>query len=351
MYSRLAILLIGSIVVGVVSTGIVRYLAGKLGAVDIPNEDRKRHQGPMPLMGGLAVFLTFALGLAYVWPDLTARGLADSHWLGFIIGGAVLQVGGYLDDRYRLKPGWQIVFPLAAIAAVIIGGVRIERMTNPLGGLIEFGPGLGAVAAISIIGLWLMGMMYTTKLLDGIDGLVTGVAAIGAAVIFLFTMTTRYYQPDVGIASLLLLGSCLGFLVWNWHPARIFLGEGGSLFLGYALGVLSIISGGKIAIALLVMGLPALDVAWTIIRRLRAGVNPFRIADRSHLHFRLHDRGLGSRGTVVFYCLVAAIFGFSGLWLQSRGKLLALAGLAILMIGLIAIFNTIERRRADRLRS
>jgi len=177
--------------------------------------------------------------------------------------------------------------------------------------------------------------MYTTKLLDGIDGLVTGVSAIGGLVIFLFTITTKYYQPDIGLAALILTGVCLGFLVFNWHPAKIFLGEGGSLLLGYVLGVLAIISGGKIAITLLIMGIPILDVAWTIIRRVARGKNPFKFADRGHLHFRLVDSGLGVKKTVLVFYAFALIFGLSGLFLQSRGKMLALIILFAVMIIMI----------------
>ena len=129
-------------------------------------------------------------------------------------------------------------------------------------------------------------MMYTTKLLDGVDGLVSGLGVIGGFVIFLFTATTNYFQPDIALASAIFGGASLGFLIFNWHPAKIFLGEGGSLLIGYILGVLAIISGGKIAIALLILGIPILDVLWTIIRRLLKKQNPFKFSDKLHLHHR-----------------------------------------------------------------
>ena len=190
-----------------------------------------------------------------------------------------------------------------------------------------------------------MGMMYTTKLLDGIDGLVTGVTAIGGFIIFLFTMTTKYYQPDIGLAALILAAACLGFLIFNWHPAKIFLGEGGSLLLGFILGVLAIISGGKIAIALLIMGIPIMDVIWTIIRRIKDKKNPFKFADKKHLHFRLLDLGLSQKKTVLIYYGFSAIFGLSALFLQSRGKLIVLGALAAIMLGVVVWFNYLEKRR------
>jgi len=138
---------------------------------------------------------------------------------------------------------------------------------------------------------------------------------------------------------------CLGFLFFNWHPAKIFLGEGGSLLLGFILGVLAIISGGKIAIALLVMGIPILDVIWTIIRRLVAGKNPFKFADRGHLHFRLLDLGLGQKRTVLIFYFLAAIFGVSGLFLQSLGKVFALLILFAIMLVLVIGFSYLDRKK------
>lgn len=144
----------------------------------------------------------------------------------------------------------------------------------------------------------------------------------------------------------MLAGASLGFLIFNFNPAKIFLGEGGSLFFGYALGVLAIISGGKIAIALLVMGIPILDVAWTILRRLASGKNPFRAADRQHLHHRLLDSGLSPKLTVLVFYAGAAVFGLSGLFLQSRGKLWALLILIASMFLLVALLW--YRRRTSK---
>ena len=317
-----------------VFTGLVRKIAIKNQIIDAVGGARKIHQKPTPLLGGLGIFLAFFTALFIFSKYLTAGNLEIRHWLGFAVGGLILMIGGFLDDKYDLKPKQQIIAPLLAVLAVIIGGVAIEKVTNPWGGFLF----LQSISALLIF-VWLMGMMYTTKLLDGVDGLVGGVTTVGALVIFLFTMTTRYHQPDVGLAALFLAAAVLGFLVWNWHPAKIFLGEGGSIFLGYALGVLAIISGGKIAIALLVMGIPILDVIWTIVRRLRAGKNPFKFSDRQHLHHRLLDLGLSPRQTSLFYILISSIFGLAGLFFQSHGKILLLGFLVLLMFSLVVFLN------------
>jgi len=318
-------------------TPVAKKLAIKWQIIDRPDFVRKIHKVPIPLLGGVVIFVVFFLVIFLFYKQLLVGSLQLHHWLGFFIGGLILIVGGTLDDKYNFSPKKQIIFPLLAIAAVLIGGVEIAKLSNPFGGYFS----LNVIAWLSplFIALWLMGMMYTTKLLDGVDGLVSGVSTIGALVIFLFTLTTKYYQPDIAFVSLVLAGAILGFLFYNFNPASIFLGEGGSLFLGYALGVLAIISGGKIAIALLVMGIPILDVAWTILRRLLSGKNPFKTADKKHLHHRLLALGLSQKQTVLVFYFFSALFGLSGLFLQSQGKLLVLIILVLLMLVLVISFS------------
>jgi len=324
-----------------VFTYITSKLALKWKVVDSPDNFRKIHKKPIPLLGGLAIFLSFLIVILASLGQLTASTLQYHHWLGVLLGGLVLMIGGFGDDKYNFKPGYQIIFPILASLCVVLGGVEISKVTNPGGGVIY----IPALISALLIALWLMGMMYTTKLLDGVDGLVSGVSAIGSLIIFLFTITTRYYQPDIALAAIILAGSILGFWVFNFHPARIFLGEGGSLFLGYILGVLAIISGGKIAIALLIMGVPILDVLWVIVRRTAQGKNPFKFADRKHLHHRLLDAGLNQWQIVLVFYSLSAAFGLSGLFLQSKGKILILIFLFIAMVFLVLGFSFLDRRK------
>lgn len=333
------IIFIISFLLCTVFTFIIRYLAIRLDIVDKPDNNRKIHKKNIPLLGGVAIFLTFFI-ISFLIRDILLSGTLEwHHWFGVFVGATFLIVGGILDDKSNLTPVWQFVWPVLAVTAVIIGGVNIEKITNPFGGYIYMGFWSGV-----IIAFWLLGMMYTTKLLDGVDGLVSGVVGIGAFVIFLFTMTNKYYQPDIGTAALILSAVCFGFLIFNWHPASIFLGEGGSTLLGFILGVLAIISGGKIAIALLVMGIPILDVAWTIIRRIINGKNPFRFSDKLHLHFRLLNLGIGQRRTVIIYYVLSGIFGLSALFMQSLEKIFTLSILVIIMLGFVIAFNYINRK-------
>lgn len=337
-----------SLILSALLTLLIKKLSLSLGIVDWPDKagelGRKIHTRPIPLLGGLAIFGAY-FSLLFLFRDYFLSGdLGLSHLLAFFLGGLVIVIGGVLDDKYNLPPRWQIIFPLLSIAVLLIGGVGISKITNPFGGFIDLSS--WQFLGMALIAAWLLGMMYTTKLLDGVDGLVSGVGAIGAIIIFLFTLTTRYYQPDIALAAILLAGSLFGFLIFNWHPAKIFLGESGSLLLGYILGVLAIISGGKIAIALLVMGFPILDVAWTIIRRLSQGKNPFRFADKKHLHHRLLALGLGQRKTVLIFYALSLTFGLSGLFLQSRGKFLMLIILMVIMLMIVVTFNILDRRRS-----
>lgn len=326
-----------SLILSFIFTGLMRKLSLRWGIVDKPINERKIHKLAVPLLGGTGIFLAFFGTLFFARDYLLAGNLEYHHWLGVFSGAVFLMIGGFLDDKYNLKPSYQIFWPIIATVCVLLGGVEIQKITQPLNsGFIYLNKVFLFISWSDIfVFIWLLGMMYTTKLLDGLDGLVSGVVGIGGFIIALFTLTTRYYQPDIALAAIILTGSCLGFLIWNWNPAKIFLGEGGSLLLGFLLGVIAIISGGKVAIALLVMGFPILDFIWTIIRRLIRGQNPFKSADRQHLHHKLMDLGLSVRKTVLIFYFFSFLFGISALWFQSQGKLMALGILLIMMISLV----------------
>jgi len=325
----------------IIFTVLIKRIVFKYKILDQPDLDRKIHKKPTPLLGGVAIFLAFFVVLFFAQDKVLAGDLEASHWIGVFVGACFLMIGGFLDDKFDLKPYLQIIFPILACLAVILGGVEVVKINIPFNFSFFY---LSAIVSNIFIFIWLMGMMYTTKLLDGVDGLVTGVTMIGAIIVFLFTTTTQYYQSDIAIAALILAASCFGFLIFNWHPAKIFLGEGGSLFLGYILGVLAIISGGKVAIALLVMGIPIIDMFWTIVRRAAQGKNPMSFADRKHLHFRLLDLGISARKTVLIFYAFAGVFGLSALFLQSKGKTFAIAILCVIMVIIVVWFSGIDKR-------
>lgn len=329
----------------------IKKLALHFRVYDLPAR-RKIHQTPTLLLGGLAIFASFALSL-FIYlltarPDFSIIPL--KYFWAILIGGAVLTLGGFLDDKYNLPPKVLWLFPgLASLIIVASGiGAGITQISNPLGGAINLNyqlPIIGYQLSISsvFVWLWLMGMIFTTKFLDGLDGLCAGISVIGGLTMFSLSLLPHINQPITASLAIIFAGSALGFLFFNFNPASIFLGEGGSTFLGFGLGILSVILGGKIATALLVMGIPILDVAWAITRRLWYGRSPFA-ADRLHLHHRLLDIGFSQRQTVAILWSIAAFFGFAAVFLQSLGKLIALVVLLCVMV-FLAISAVIVYKR------
>lgn len=316
-------------------TPLAARLARRLGLMDIPDGGRKRHTHPIPLLGGLAPFVALAvciLVLLKTSDHLTSGLVTSQQYVGFLVGGLILMIGGYLDDKYRLPPVLSLITPVLASLVAVVAGVNVSKLTNPLGGFIY----LTHLQSDVLVYVWLLLVMYTTKLLDGLDGLSTGVSSVGVGMILLLSLTTAYFQSDVAVFAAVTLGALLGFLAWNAPPAKVFLGEGGSLFVGYALGILAVISGGKLAIALLAVGIPLLDVAWAVVRRfMKGGPSNVVHGDRQHLHHRLLDAGWSPRQVWLAYLVVAGIFGGAALFLQSREKLIALGILAFLMVVVI----------------
>lgn len=336
-----------SFILTLILVPLAKKIALKFKLIDWPNQSRKIHQKPIPLLGGLAIFLTTFLVIFF----LRVLNLADfsrvpdRFLIATFIGGLLLMIGGFLDDKYNLKPDQQIIWPLLAALTVLIGGIKISFITNPLGDLSNALLYLSPLVGLLISFFWLLGLMYTTKFLDGLDGLAAGIGAIAAIIIFALSLSWDVENSATGLWAIALAASGLGFLLFNWQPAKIFLGEGGSVFLGFILGVLSIISGSKIITTLLVMGLPALDVFWVIIRRLIKRQSPFSHADNKHLHYELLTLGLSAREAVLLLYLIALIFGLVALTVDSWGKLIAFLILVILMAVLSLIFSFFSKRK------
>jgi len=308
--------------------------------VDLPDGERRFHKQATPTLGGLAVYFSFlAVTLVMLFTGyLTDGNIPLRQLLGILAGGLVLMLGGYLDDRYRLSPVQSVPFPIAASLLVVFSGIQAVSVHNPFSGavlqldnILLYGVPL---ASGLVVFLWTMGMTYTTKILDGMDGLVTGISAIAGIIIFGLSLTPDVQQPQTALLAIIFAGSMLGFLILNFYPARIFLGEGGSTFAGFMLAILAIVSGGKIATAILVMGIPVLDTAWVIMLRLFNRQSPFK-GDRRHLHYKLMDVGLSEPQAVLFLYALTGIFGVSALFLQSLGKLIALGILVLVMTAII----------------
>ncbi|MSU75758.1 MAG: undecaprenyl/decaprenyl-phosphate alpha-N-acetylglucosaminyl 1-phosphate transferase [Candidatus Magasanikbacteria bacterium] len=321
-----------SLAISLVVTALVRYIALRLKIVDTPDGSRKRHTVSVPLLGGVALFVSFWLVMLYLlgWHPIYGLDRISNSLVAAFIGSLILVLIGIFDEMKPFSATLRLALTLLVIFIVAgwIGGY-LSKITNPFGGVFELGLSVGTILTF----VWLAGMTYTTKILDGLDGLATGVVIIGSLMIYFLTSTAKFYQPNVGLVALIFAGTCLGFLVFNFHPAKIFLGESGSLFVGFMLGILAVIGGGKLATALLVMAVPILDLARVMYVRLKRG-QPIMTGDREHLHFKLLDRGWSERGTVLLYYCIATAFGATTLFLQSYQKLIALGLLVVAMIAI-----------------
>jgi len=320
------------LVVALISTPLAAAWGRRRGIVDKPGT-RRHHKGEIPRTGGIALFVAFvAAALLSQWLPVPRQDPSElTRFVGIVAGLCFLLVMGYIDDRYELGPGPQYVIQAVSGLIAVLFLVFIERMMNPFNDQLFIFPYWWMTVIVTL--LWIMGMINTVNFLDGLDGLVAGVGAIVSAVLALHML--REGQYSVALLPLALLGATLGFLPFNFYPARIFLGSG-SLILGYAIATLGIAAGAKLALLLLVLSIPIVDVAWLIISRLRAGESIGQ-ADRRHLHFRLLDLGLSQRQVVLLYYAYCALLGTSALLINSRLlKLITLVALGLATLGMLA---------------
>jgi UDP-GlcNAc:undecaprenyl-phosphate/decaprenyl-phosphate GlcNAc-1-phosphate transferase len=343
-----------------VLTWLTAPLAGRLGhtlgLVDRPG-GRRRHQGVIPRTGGLAIFAGFfvtvllTVVLPHVLPGEWVAWLPprndpkETQRLTALLAGSLFcVVAGFMDDRYELPSGPQYLVQLIAAIIAISGLIFIKHVNHPLADGFLFGPdGFPWWIVWPLTIFWFMGMMNTVNWLDGLSGLVTGVTAIMATVLALHMIfVTQPPQLSVALLPVALLGAVLGFLPFNLGAARLFMGSSGSYFLGFALAALGIIGGARVATTMLVLGLPALDVAWLIINRWRRGLSPGQ-GGRDHLHLRLADLGISEQTIVFGYWAFCAAFGAITLLLNGQTQKIV----ALVILGLLALAVLIWASQAD----
>lgn len=324
-----------------------RRLAIKVRAVDHPTGGRKIHAAPTALWGGIGIGLTIvgALIVAERLGWLTDPHLRPLQLAGFIVAILVILVTGALDDRFHFSPPALFVLYLLASIVVILTGTSIVQVTR-IGS--HDGVRLPALFGQSLALVWLMSVTFSTKFLDGLDGLVTGQAVIGSLLIAGLALSSAYHQPAIVVLAFLIAAAFIGFLPHNLYPAKQFLGESGSVLAGFALGFLSIVSGTKVAIALMALGLPLADATLVVLGRIVRGASPFR-GDDTHLHFKLLKAGLSQRQVVMLLWTIAAAFGLAALAVQTRGKI-ALGIALIVLTAILSFFADVMRksRRTDR---
>ena len=369
-------------------TPLVRRFAIRRGMVDKPGAARRVHTIPVPRLGGLAMYAAFAVGILLMFglnvhslqaplEPLEGNVLFEPWRILFALAGAgIVTLVMAVDDVRGVRPIprllWQIGAALLVIVPALIwpggpntgeladtvhydqgAGVLALSVQNPLGGAIV----LPLAVAVAFTIFWIVGMTNTINWIDGLDGLAGGVSVVACLVMFIITW--RLEQYTLAYLPLILGAATLGFLPYNIHPARIFMGDSGAMFLGFALAVISIIGGAKMASVLLVLGIPLLDGVYMIIYRLYRGRSPMS-ADRGHLHHRLLDIGFSQQQVVLIFYLLCGIFGVLAFLLTTTATTLTIFGfemprglyklsaLALLVVVLVGLMIFITRRNFDK---
>ncbi|MCX8047607.1 MAG: undecaprenyl/decaprenyl-phosphate alpha-N-acetylglucosaminyl 1-phosphate transferase [Anoxybacillus gonensis] len=310
-------------VLAVLITPVVKWLAFRVGATDKPNQ-RKVHQKIMPRLGGLAIFISFIVGYFVLQP-------ASPYATAIVIGATIIVLTGMLDDIYELPPKWKLLGQIIAAIVVVYGGIRVDFINLPFGGHLQFG-----LLSIPITMLWIIGITNAINLIDGLDGLAAGVSSIALVTIAGMAATMGNTYVFVFAMSLLSLGSTLGFLLYNFHPAKIFMGDTGALFLGYMISVLSLLGFKNVTvfsliIPILILGVPISDTLFAIVRRI-VNKQPLSAPDKSHLHHCLLRLGYSHRQTVLIIYGMAAMFGLAAVVLSKATMFGALVVIAFVLL-------------------
>ncbi|MFD3158258.1 MraY family glycosyltransferase [Haloimpatiens sp. FM7330] len=298
------ILAIASTSISFLITPFIKKLAVKFGAIDIPKDERRVHKKPIPLLGGLAIYISFIIVLLLKKQSLTHQEI------GIILGATLIVIGGLIDDIKEIKPYQKLLFQIGSAIILILSGVMISYITNPFSKTV---PWLKLNwLSIPLTILWVVGITNAFNLIDGLDGLAAGVAFISSATIFIIAIIN--HRLDAATLTIILSGAILGFLPYNFNPASIFMGDTGSQLLGFLLAAISMKGAIKsatafaIVVPILALGLPIYDTIFAMVRRKING-KPIMKADRGHLHHRLLDMGFTQKQVVVIMYLMSAILG------------------------------------------
>ncbi|SCG81848.1 UDP-N-acetylglucosamine:undecaprenyl-P N-acetylglucosaminyl 1-P transferase [Proteiniborus sp. DW1] len=341
------------IILSYLLTPLAKYTAKKIGAIDVPKDDRRVHNVPIPRLGGLAIYLATMISML-IFLDI------DKSIISIMIGSTIIVITGIIDDVKPMSARWKLVFQIIAAAVLIIGDVRIEFLGNPFvkNGIIDLG-----IFSIPVTIFWVVGITNTLNLIDGLDGLSAGVGAIAAVSLFFVAASIDYIDTSmVMIMCAIIAGSAFGFLPHNFNPAKIFMGDTGALFLGYMLsvvaveGVMKSVATITIVVPILALGLPIFDTTFAIVRRL-INKRPISEADKGHVHHRLLDKGLSQKQAVLILYIVSAVFGTSAVLMAGLrpeygvvvvGIVLTLVFLGAVRFGIIGVVDIKKKNREKR---
>jgi UDP-GlcNAc:undecaprenyl-phosphate GlcNAc-1-phosphate transferase len=310
--------------VSVITLPMIIRFSKRFGFVDQPNS-RKVHKEAKPRLGGIAIILGTIAGCFVLEPPI-------ENMTGIITGAVILILTGIIDDRYALSAKVKIIAQIASAVVVVASGLRIEYVSLPFIAHIEFG-----LLSYLVTIFWIVAIVNSINLIDGLDGLAGGVATIAIITILIMATFNPVAQASVIAFSIVLIGSTIGFLFFNFHPAKIFMGDTGSLFLGYSIAIISILGFYKsvtalsLLVPLIILGVPILDTFFAIIRR---ALNKQKISspDKGHLHHRLLEMGYGHRETVIIIYGISIMFSMAALVLSNSAFWGSLIIIGVLMI-------------------
>ncbi|WP_156290927.1 glycosyltransferase family 4 protein [Oceanobacillus salinisoli] len=306
-------------------TPFTKKLAFKINATDKPDNHRKTHNSEKASLGGLAIFIGAIAGFLYLQPE-------SPQMTAIIIGAFIMIITGMLDDIFDLKPIYKFAGQIAAAIVVVSSGLTIDKLTMPFFGTVYL-EGLGYVITI----FWIVGASNAINLIDGLDGLAAGVSTIALSSILVMAMMD--YRMVVAYLCIILIGSCIGFLYHNFYPAKIFMGDTGALFLGYAIAVVSMLGLFKnvalfsFIIPIIVIAIPVFDTLLAIIRRIinKQGI---ATADKRHIHYQLIKMGYSHRTSVLILYGFSTLFGILAITFNSGTMLSSLITLIMIIIGI-----------------
>ncbi|PZE19374.1 MraY family glycosyltransferase [Paenibacillus xerothermodurans] len=323
---------VAACLIALLMTPVVKRFAFRVGAVDAPNH-RKVHSRIMPRLGGLAIFTAFVGAYLVISPAIGS--INTDVALGLLTGGTIIVIVGALDDRFDLSPKVKLLGQLIAASIVVYSGAVIDLVNVPFGDTTISLTWL----AIPLTIFWIVGVTNAINFIDGLDGLSAGVSGIATTTILVLAVMMG--NVTVVLLSVILLGSIVGFLFYNFHPAKIFMGDSGSLFLGFSLATLSILGFKQatvlsLLVPIMILGVPLSDTFFAILRRWVNNL-PISKPDKSHLHHCLLQLGFSHRVTVLIIYGVASVFGLSAVLLSYMSERQVIWGMVVMIAVLLAI--------------
>lgn len=317
-----------SFLVSFASTPVVKQLAVRIGAMDVPKDDRRMHNVPIARIGGLAIFFGFIVSVL-----LFAK--IDIEFRGILFGAVIIVVLALIDDLINLPAWLKFIVQIAAALVAVAHGVVIEVISNP--NIFSDNPWLKlGVLSVPVTVIWIVAITNSVNFIDGLDGLAVGVSSISSISMLIIAILVS--EPEIAIIMAALAGACIGFMPYNLNPAKIFMGDTGATFIGYILATISIQGLFKFyaimsfAVPFLILALPIFDISFAFFRRLLAGKNPMK-PDRGHVHHRLIDMGFNQKQAVAIMYTLSGILGLTAVVLTASGELRAM----LFIIGVIIV--------------